>query len=118
MFIVIGSGCAGDYNSRGVRLFNEGRYSDAFEAFEEGYKVNPESAFSLNNMGYVYEMRDEDYQKAFEFYNKALKACPKEAVGKSTNPKSTQGPLEELIRENLDRVWIKIMRRSEEKVEI
>jgi len=118
MFIVIGSGCVSDYNALGVRLFNEGRFSDAFEAFEKAYKLNPKSAFSLNNIGYVHEIRDEDYQKAFEFYNKALKACPKEAVGKSTNPKSTQGPLEELIRENLERVWIKIMRSREEKVKI
>jgi len=118
MFIVIGSGCVSDYNALGVRLFNEGRFSDAFEAFEKGYKLNPESAFSLNNIGYVHEIRDEDYQKAFEFYNKALNACPKEAVGESTNPKMSQGPLEELIRENLDRVWIKIMRSNEEKVEI
>lgn len=91
---------------------------DACEAFEKGYNLDPESAFSLNNMGYVYEMRDKDYARAMEFYRRALMACSKETIDQSTNRKIKQGPLKTLIRENLERVWVKIITEKENELHV
>lgn len=112
------TGCITNYNSLGVRLFKQGRILDACEAFEKGYNLDPESAFSLNNMGYVYEMRDKDYARAMEFYRRALMACSKETIDQSTNRKIKQGPLKTLIRENLERVWVKIITEKENELHV
>jgi len=116
--VLLTVGCVTDYNALGVKLFNQGRFLDACEAFEKGYSLNPESAFSLNNIGYVYEMRDKDYEKAMKFYRKALMACSQETVDQSTNRKITQGSLETLIRENLERVWIQVITRKKDELHV
>lgn len=112
------TGCITNYNSLGVRLFKQGRILDAYEAFEKGYNLYPESAFSLNNMGYVYEMRDKDYARAMEFYRKALKMCSKERVEQSTDHRMGHKPLEKLIKENIKRVWIKTIAKEENELHV
>ncbi len=116
--VLLTGGCVTDYNALGVKLFNQGRFLDACEAFEKGYRLDPESAFSLNNIGYVYEMRDKDYEKAMEFYRKALMACSRETIDQSTSRKITQGPLEKLIRKNLERVWIQVITHKEDELHV
>ena len=112
------TGCITNYNSLGVRLFKQGRILDAYEAFEKGYDKDPESPFSLNNMGYVYEMRDKDYARAMEFYRKALKMCSKEMVDQSTDHRMGHKPLEKLINENIKRVWIKMITKEENELHV
>ena len=116
--ILLTGGCVTDYNKLGVKLFNQGRFLDACEAFEKGYSLDSESAFSLNNMGYVYEMRDKDCARAMEFYRKALMTCSRETIDQSTNRKINQGSLEKLIRENLERVWIQVIIQEKDELHV
>jgi Flp pilus assembly protein TadD len=56
--------------SRGVAAINRNDWSTARQDFLQAYKLNPYSAFSLNNAGYVAE-RDGDVETAQFFYQKA-----------------------------------------------
>jgi Flp pilus assembly protein TadD len=61
------------YTMRGVAAANQNDWQGARQAFLKAYSINPESAFSLNNRGYVAE-RDGDLETAQFFYEKARKA--------------------------------------------
>ncbi len=58
---------------RGVSATNQNDWSAARQDFLNAYSLDPSSAFSLNNRGYVAEM-DGDLETAQEFYQKARKA--------------------------------------------
>lgn len=58
---------------RGVSAINRNDWSTARKDFLEAYSLNPYSAFSLNNLGYVSE-RDGDMETAAFFYDRARKA--------------------------------------------
>ena len=89
----------------GLRMLEAGRLSEAWRAFERGYEKDPDSAYSLNNMGYVLEMRDGKIFKAARFYRRAIEAC--EAY-RDADPGLAR--LEKMARENLTRVLWKIGR--------
>jgi Flp pilus assembly protein TadD len=58
---------------RGVSATNRNDWKSARSDFLKAYSLNPYSAFSLNNLGYVSE-RDGDIETANFFYMKAQKA--------------------------------------------
>lgn len=76
---------AAKYNIRGVYEENENQWTAARRDFLRAYALDPDSAFSLNNRGYVAEM-DGDLESAQFFYEKAWKADDAQAkVGLATN---------------------------------
>lgn len=100
--LLVGCGGMVNHHAEGLRLLQEGRQSEAWEAFERGYEADSRSPFSLNNMGLVLEMRDGDLVGAAQLYRQAIQAC--EAY---KNDASVRG-LEKMARENLQRVLYKI----------
>jgi len=60
-------------NLRGVSALNRNDRQLARSYFQSAYKVNPNEAFTLNNMGYVAEL-DGDHETAQFYYDKAQQA--------------------------------------------
>ena len=60
-------------NVRGVSATNHNDWSTARQDFLKAYSLDPYSAFSLNNIGYLAE-RDGDLETAEFFYERARKA--------------------------------------------
>jgi Flp pilus assembly protein TadD len=61
------------FTVHGVTAVNQNDWASARQNFLKAYSLNPRSAFSLNNRGYVAE-RDGDLETAQFFYEKARKA--------------------------------------------
>jgi Flp pilus assembly protein TadD len=61
------------YTLRGVHAENANDWTEARQDFIHAYALYPESAFSLNNRGYVAE-REGDLETAQYFYEKARRA--------------------------------------------
>lgn len=61
------------FTMRGVSAANQNDWSAARQNFVKAYSLNPHSAFTLNNCGYVAE-RDGDLETAQFFYEKARRA--------------------------------------------
>jgi len=57
-------------NLRGVSAMNRNDRRKAREYFQQAFKLDPENAFALNNMGYMAEM-DGDRETAQAFYDRA-----------------------------------------------
>jgi Flp pilus assembly protein TadD len=60
-------------NTRGVAAINRNDFKLARQYFQQAYKLDPENAFALNNMGYLAEM-DGDRETADFYYDKAREA--------------------------------------------
>jgi len=60
-------------NQRGVSALNRNDRTEALKYFTQAYKLNPEDAFALNNMGYVAELNG-DRESANFYYGKAREA--------------------------------------------
>lgn len=72
------------FTIRGVAAANQNDWDTARQNFLKAYSLNPRSAFSLNNRGYVAE-KDGDLETAQFFYEKARKADDSgERVGLAT----------------------------------
>ena len=72
------------FTLRGVAATNKNNWPEARQDFLQAYSLDPSSAFSLNNRGYVAEM-DGDLESAQFFYDKARKADDSNArVGLAT----------------------------------
>jgi Flp pilus assembly protein TadD len=72
------------YTLRGVHAENANNWTEAREDFLHAYALDPASAFSLNNRGYVAE-REGDLETAQYFYEKARRANDSNAkVGLAT----------------------------------
>ena len=72
------------FDRRGVTAVNQNDWATARREFLRAYSLDPSSAFSLNNRGYVAEM-DGDLETAQFFYEKAAKAADANArVGLAT----------------------------------
>ncbi len=75
---------------RGVSATNHNDWASARQDFIDAYSLDPYSAFSLNNLGYVAEM-DGDLETAEFFYERARKADDAKArVGLATQ-RSAEG---------------------------
>jgi Flp pilus assembly protein TadD len=71
---------------RGVSAANRNDWQEAKQDFLKAYALDPASAFSLNNVGYVSE-RDGDIETAHFFYRKAQRAEDANArVGLASEP--------------------------------
>jgi tetratricopeptide (TPR) repeat protein len=81
------------YTLRGVRAENANNWAAAREDFLHAYALDPTSAFSLNNRGYVAE-REGDLETAQHFYEKARRADDSNAkVGLATKLYAQGQPL-------------------------
>ena len=60
-------------NTRGVAAINRNDYKLAKQYFQQSYKLDPQNAFALNNMGYLAEL-DGDKETADFYYDKAKEA--------------------------------------------
>jgi len=60
-------------NLRGVSAINRNDRADAYGFFLKAYKLDPYDAFTLNNMGYVAELKG-DRETAQDFYRRAQRA--------------------------------------------
>lgn len=71
---------------RGVSATNRNDWSEAKQDFLQAYSLDPKSAFSLNNLGYIAE-REGDLETAEFYYAKARNADDANArVGLATQP--------------------------------
>ena len=61
------------FTYRGIYAANQNDWATAKQDFEKAYSLDPLSAFSLNNLGYVAE-KDGDLETAQYYYAKARKA--------------------------------------------
>lgn len=92
------------YNRRGVFAINENNWEQARQDFLRAYSLDPSSAFSLNNRGYVAEM-DGDLESAQYFYQKAQQAGGAEVrVGLATSQAALGQPLGHLASDSTDKV--------------
>ncbi len=62
------------FTMHGVAAANQNDWTTARQNFLKAYSLNPQSAFTLNNLGYVAE-KDGDLETAQFFYEKARKAA-------------------------------------------
>jgi Flp pilus assembly protein TadD len=86
--------------SRGVAAINRNDWNTARQDFIQAYTLNPYSAFSLNNAGYVAE-HDGDIETAEFFYAKAQKADDAGApVGLATRHDAEGNPLGTVATKN------------------
>jgi Flp pilus assembly protein TadD len=70
---------------RGVSATNRNDWSDAKQDFLKAYSLDPKSAFSINNLGYVSE-KDGDLETAQFYYDRAQQAINADArVGLATD---------------------------------
>jgi Flp pilus assembly protein TadD len=75
---------------QGVTVTNKNDWRAARQSFTEAYALDPDSAFALNNIGYIAE-RDGDLETARSYYARALRADDGKArVGLATKT-SAQG---------------------------
>ena len=78
---------------RGVYEENQNNWQAARQDFVRAYSLNPASAFTLNNLGYVSE-RDGDLETAQFFYEKARKAGDANTpIGMATNVAAQGQPI-------------------------
>ncbi len=88
-------------NLRGVLAINRNDRQSASQDFLQAYKLDPNSAFSLNNIGYLSEM-DGDIETAQFFYEKARVAASANArIGIATT-RSAEGQKLFAIADNND----------------
>ncbi|HEV2276978.1 MAG TPA: tetratricopeptide repeat protein [Acidobacteriaceae bacterium] len=89
---------------RGVFEANENDWAAAKRDFLDAYKLDPYSAFSLNNLGYVAE-RDGDLETAQYFYARARSAADAHArVGLATQSIADGSRLNTVAEENNGKV--------------
>ena len=77
-------------NLRGVSAINRNERDKARGFFEQAYKLDPNDAFTLNNMGYLSEM-DGDQETAKFYYEKALDANRSKARVEVATRKQAEG---------------------------
>lgn len=87
-------------NLRAVSAMNRNDRKTAREYFQQAYKLDPNNAFALNNMGYLAEM-DGDRETAQDFYERARQAERAGArVAVSTRPEVEGRPLEQVAEQS------------------
>lgn len=85
---------------RGVHAINRNDWGAARQDFLDAYSADPENAFSINNLGYVWETRG-DMETAQFYYSKAGRANGAGAtVGLATKGSADGQPLVQVAGEN------------------
>lgn len=77
-------------NLRGVSAINRNERRLARQYFEQAYKIDPNNAFTLNNMGYVAE-QDGDRETAQFFYEKSAEAQKNDAKVVAATRRDVEG---------------------------
>ena len=104
---------AGLLNLHGVAALNRNDRQAAGKAFLQAYQLDPNSAFTLNNLGYLAEM-DGDLETAQVFYEKArLAQNAKARVGLATRQSAEGLKLFEVADDSDQSVGVKIGELSE-----
>ena len=102
---------------RGVYEVNVNDWGDAKKDFLEAYKLNPSSAFTLNNLGYVSE-RDGDLETAQFFYARARTAQDaRDRVGLATQSIADGSRLDAVANENTGAVSGQLRAYTQERRE-
>lgn len=88
-------------NLRGVSALNRNERATARDLFMQAYKLEPNNAFTLNNMGYVAEM-DGDRETADFFYERAQEAYRSNAKVVEATRKAAEGKRVAEVASNSD----------------
>jgi Flp pilus assembly protein TadD len=100
-------------NLRGVSALNRNDWGDARQYLKQSYALDPENAFSLNNLGYLAE-KDGDFETAQEFYEKARTAEGANLpVGVATRRSAEGRPLLEVADDGDRKIETRIAHRQE-----
>jgi Flp pilus assembly protein TadD len=100
-------------NLRGVAAINRNDPQGASKDFLQAYKLDPNNAFSLNNLGYVAEMGG-DLETAQVFYERARLAQQANArIGVATRRSAEGVKLFEVADESDQKVGVKMEKQSE-----
>jgi Flp pilus assembly protein TadD len=102
-------------NLRGVSALSRNDRKAAKAFFEQAAKMDPENAFSLNNMGYVAEL-DGDRETANYYYEKAQQADrSKVKVGVATRKEAEGKPLQRVADNSENAVDAKMQQEANAK---
>lgn len=102
-------------NLRAVSAMNRNDRKAAREYFQQAYRLDPNNAFALNNMGYLAEM-DGDRETAQDFYERAREANRAGArVAVSTRPEVEGRPLEQVAQQSDSLVETRMQADAEAK---
>ncbi len=106
---------AARWNFRGVEAINRNDWNAAAQDFRLAYSLNPNSAFSLNNLGYAAEVGG-DQETAQFFYEKARQAPDARASIDLATVQSSEGkPLFAVSTDNDQKVGAQMMTEIEAK---
>ncbi len=98
---------------RGVSELNRNNWDAAKKTFLEAYALDPLSAFSLNNLGYLAE-RDGDLETAKSFYERARRADDAdESIGMATQFSAHGRNLADVAHESDEKVGVQLDAFSE-----
>lgn len=102
-------------NLRAVSAMNRNDRKTAREYFQQAYKLDPNNAFALNNMGYLAEM-DGDRETAQDFYERARAAeRASTRVAVSTRPEVEGRSLQQVAQQSDSLVETKMQSELEAK---
>lgn len=88
------------YAVRGLTALGRNDWDEARKDFEQSYQEDPQSAFALNNMGYLAE-KDGELERAVSYYQRAQRARDAETrVGLATQPQASGQHLTTVARES------------------
>jgi Flp pilus assembly protein TadD len=100
-------------NLRGVAAINRNDWQDADRKFRDAYSLDPNNAFSMNNIGYLAEMNG-DPETAQTFYEKARQAQAAGARVDLATRRSAEGmKLFEVSNDNDQKVGAKITEEAQ-----
>ena len=104
---------AAEFNLRGVSAINRNQPQLARQDFQRAYQLDPDNAFSLNNLGYLAEM-DGDWETAEGYYEKAQKANHANyPVGIATRVSAQGSRLDAVAQDNNEGATSKITAQRE-----
>jgi tetratricopeptide (TPR) repeat protein len=66
--------------SLGKKLAQTGDYAGAEKAYQKALELNPKYAYAYNQLGYLYQVKYQDYEKAIYHYQKAIEYNPKKGA--------------------------------------
>jgi Flp pilus assembly protein TadD len=83
-------------NQEGVEAVRKHNYEKAEGYFYEAYLLDPEDPFTLNNLGYISEMKGQ-IDRALTFYSLAAQQATDAAVAKASSPRVEGRTLKEAL---------------------
>lgn len=90
-------------NVEAVRLLSQGRIREADKILHQALSLDPQNAFTLNNLGVAREAQGE-YGEALKYYNAAANAHVQEPVIVTMNEASRGKPISEMARDSASRL--------------